>query len=53
MLDLYARQAADVIERLQDQDRLRAAYEGKKRFVAMLAHDLRGPQTDAHGRLCR
>jgi signal transduction histidine kinase len=43
MLDLYARQAADVIERLQDQDRLRAAYEGKKRFVAMLAHDLRGP----------
>lgn len=43
MLDLYARQAGDVIERLQIEQQLRAAYEEKKRFVAMLAHELRGP----------
>ena len=43
ILDLYARQAGDVIERLQAEQALRAAYEGRKRFIATLAHELRGP----------
>ncbi len=43
MLDLYAQQAGNVIQRLQAEDRLRTAYEEKKRFIAMLAHELRGP----------
>lgn len=43
MLDLYARQSADVVERLQAEQALRAAYEGRKQFVAVLAHELRGP----------
>ena len=47
-LDLYARQAADVIERLHAEQALRDAHEGNKRFVAMLAHELRGPLAAAN-----
>jgi signal transduction histidine kinase len=43
MLDLYAQQAGHVIQRLQAEERLRMAYHEKKRFIAMLAHELRGP----------
>jgi signal transduction histidine kinase len=43
MLHQYAQQAANVIQRLQAEEQLRTAYQEKKRFIAMLAHELRGP----------
>jgi PAS domain S-box-containing protein len=43
VLDLYARQAADFIERLQIEEALREADRRKDEFLATLAHELRNP----------
>jgi PAS domain S-box-containing protein len=43
ILDLYARQAADFIERMNVDDALRAADRRKDEFLATLAHELRNP----------
>lgn len=43
MLDLYARQAADFIERLRITERLRDADRRKDEFIATLSHELRNP----------
>ncbi|MBC7778966.1 MAG: PAS domain S-box protein [Proteobacteria bacterium] len=43
MLDLCARQAADLIERLRIVDALREADRRKDEFLAILAHELRNP----------
>ena len=43
MLDLYARQAADFIERLRITERLRNADRRKDEFIATLSHELRNP----------
>lgn len=43
MLDLYARQAADFIERLSIAERLRDADRRKDEFIATLSHELRNP----------
>ena len=43
MLDLYARQAADFIERLQLINSMREEDHRKDEFLAMLAHELRDP----------
>jgi PAS domain S-box-containing protein len=42
-LDLYARQAADFIERINVEEALRAADRRKDEFLATLAHELRNP----------
>jgi PAS domain S-box-containing protein len=42
-LDLLARQAADLIERVQKEDALREADRRKDEFIAVLAHELRNP----------
>lgn len=42
-LDLLARQAADLIERMQKDDALREADRRKDEFIAVLAHELRNP----------
>src|SRR5262245_17250571 len=43
LLDLYARYAADRIERIPVEQALRAADRRKDEFLAMLAHELRNP----------
>src|SRR5262245_33486818 len=43
MLDLYARQAADIMDRLRAEEALREADRRKDEFLAMLAHELRNP----------
>lgn len=43
MVDLYARQAADFIERLRITERLRDADRCKDEFIATLSHELRNP----------
>src|SRR5262249_35823626 len=42
-LDLYARHAADLIERNRFEDALKEADRRKDEFLAMLAHELRNP----------
>jgi PAS domain S-box-containing protein len=48
-LDLYARQAADFIERCRIDDALRAADRAKDEFLAALSHELRTPLTTMLG----
>ena len=43
LLDILARQAADLIERKQSEDALKLANRKKDEFLAMLAHELRNP----------
>ncbi|HVW65170.1 MAG TPA: GAF domain-containing protein [Nitrosospira sp.] len=43
ILDLYARQAADFIERLRIAERMQEADKRKDQFIAMLSHELRNP----------
>ena len=43
LLDILARQAADLIERKQADEALREADRRKDEFLAMLAHELRNP----------
>jgi PAS domain S-box-containing protein len=43
LLDIVARQAADVMERKQVEDGLREADRRKDQFLATLAHELRNP----------
>ena len=43
LLDLYARHAADLIERLQYEQALKEADRRKDEFLATLAHELRNP----------
>jgi PAS domain S-box-containing protein len=43
MIELYARQAADFLERMQADDALKLADRRKTEFLAVLAHELRGP----------
>jgi PAS domain S-box-containing protein len=43
LLDLYARHAADLIERIRFEDALKDADRKKDEFLAMLAHELRNP----------
>ena len=42
-LDLYARQAADIIERIRREQALEAADRRKDEFIAVLSHELRNP----------
>ena len=43
LLDLYARHAVDLIERLRADEALKAADRRKDEFLATLAHELRNP----------
>ncbi len=43
LLDLYARHAADLIERARFEEALKAADRRKDEFLAMLSHELRNP----------
>jgi len=43
LLDVLARQAADLIDRKRAEEALREADRRKDEFLAMLAHELRGP----------
>jgi PAS domain S-box-containing protein len=43
LLDLHARHAADLIERLRFEEALRETDRRKDEFLAMLAHELRNP----------
>jgi signal transduction histidine kinase len=43
LLDILARQAADLIERRQAEDQLRESDRRKEEFLATLAHELRNP----------
>src|SRR5690606_22154063 len=43
LLDVLARQAADLIERCHAEQALRDADRKKDEFLAMLAHELRNP----------
>ena len=43
LLDLLAREAADLIEHRQREEALRAANRAKDEFLAMLGHELRNP----------
>jgi signal transduction histidine kinase/CheY-like chemotaxis protein len=43
LLDLYARHAVDLIERMRAEEALRAADRRKDEFLATLAHELRNP----------
>jgi signal transduction histidine kinase len=42
-LDLYARQAADIIERIRREQALEAAARRNDEFIAILSHELRNP----------
>ena len=46
LLDLYARHAADLIERMRIEQALKEADRRKDEFLAMLAHELRNPLAD-------
>jgi signal transduction histidine kinase/DNA-binding response OmpR family regulator len=48
LLDLYARQAADFIERLRAEEALQEADRRKDEWLAMLAHELRNPLAPIH-----
>lgn len=43
MIDLYARQAADFLERMRAEDALKETDRRKSEFLAILAHELRNP----------
>src|SRR5262249_47250192 len=43
LLEVYARHASDLIERLQIEENLREADRRKDEFLATLAHELRNP----------
>jgi PAS domain S-box-containing protein len=43
LLDLYARHAADVVERFRFEEALKEADRRKDEFIATLAHELRNP----------
>ena len=43
LLDILARQAADLIERMLTEERLRESDRRKEEFLATLAHELRNP----------
>jgi PAS domain S-box-containing protein len=43
MVDLYARQAAEFLERMKVEDSLKEADRRKSEFLAVLAHELRNP----------
>ena len=43
MIDLYARQAAEFIERIRVEESLKEADRRKNEFLAVLAHELRNP----------
>jgi PAS domain S-box-containing protein len=43
MIDLYARQAAEFIERIRAEESLKEADRRKNEFLAVLAHELRNP----------
>ena len=43
LLDILARQAADLIERRRSEEALREADRRKDEFIAMLSHELRNP----------
>ena len=43
LLDILARQAADLIERRRNEEALREAARRKDEFIAMLSHELRNP----------
>ncbi|MBF6600983.1 MAG: PAS domain S-box protein [Dehalococcoidia bacterium] len=49
MLDLLARQAADVIERKEAETKLRAALAAKDEFLGLVSHELRTPLTTILG----
>ena len=48
LLDILARQAADLIERKHAEDALRQADRRKDEFLATLAHELRNPLAPIH-----
>ncbi|HKP15347.1 MAG TPA: ATP-binding protein [Gemmatimonadaceae bacterium] len=43
LLDILARQAADLLERMRTEERLRESDRRKEEFLATLAHELRNP----------
>jgi PAS domain S-box-containing protein len=43
LLDLYARHAADLIERIRSEEALKEADRHKDEFLALLGHELRNP----------
>jgi len=43
LLDILARQAADLLERMRSEERLRESDRRKEEFLATLAHELRNP----------
>ena len=43
LLDILARQAADLLERMMTEERLRESDRRKEEFLATLAHELRNP----------
>ena len=51
LLDVLARQAADLVERTQGEQALREADRRKSEFLAMLAHELRNPLASIHNSL--
>lgn len=48
LLDILARQAADLLESKQAQETLREANQRKDEFLATLAHELRNPLAPVH-----
>ena len=48
LLDILARQAADLLESKQSQETLREANQRKDEFLATLAHELRNPLAPVH-----
>jgi len=48
LLDILARQAADLLESKQAQENLREANQRKDEFLATLAHELRNPLAPVH-----
>ncbi|HQP37839.1 MAG TPA: ATP-binding protein [Polyangiaceae bacterium] len=43
LLDVFAREAADLLERVQGRDDLRAAERKRSEFLAVVSHELRNP----------